>query len=87
MTGERIKQVRVFRRYKQQEVASILGITQQAYSSIEGSDNMTLDTLNKVCAVLHVLPIFILDTLPITPDSITFYGNESLHSIIKKYNG
>ena len=81
MIGTRIKKIRILRRLKQNELAGKLGITQQAYSKIERSDNMTLCSLRKICTLLNVKPIFIIDTIPVTKTNLDKFGNKSIHAI------
>jgi transcriptional regulator with XRE-family HTH domain len=54
--GRKIERIRLLRGLKQDAFASALGITQQAVSKMESSEEVEEERLNKVAEVLGVTP-------------------------------
>ncbi len=55
LLGQRIRDIRSAMRYTQEQVAEQIGISRQKYARIEsGANNITLEILSKIAAVLQV---------------------------------
>lgn len=55
--GTRLRQIRKSRKLSQAELAAATGISGKAYADIErGASNMRMDTMLKICQVLHITP-------------------------------
>ena len=53
--GDRIKSLRLAKKYTQEQIAELLGISRQKYARIENGDNsISLDTLSKLAKVFDV---------------------------------
>jgi transcriptional regulator with XRE-family HTH domain len=80
----RIKKIRELNGWKQADLAEALSITQQAYSSLEkGKSGFRLDTLRRLCEVMHIeLAFLVSDSIPITESNLNSYGRKSLLEII-----
>ena len=59
----KLKEIRKNRGYTQKEVASFLGISQQAYQKLEAgrTEDMRISTLRKLCFLLDVSADYLLD--------------------------
>lgn len=68
MLGDRIKALRIAKKFTQEQIADQLGISRQKYARIEsGANSITLDVLSKVAAVLDVTVGDITRVLDETP--------------------
>lgn len=55
LLGIRIKSLRTAKGLTQEQIADIIGVSRQKYARIEnGTNNITLDILSKIAAVLEV---------------------------------
>ena len=75
--GRKISRIRELRGMKQETLATALGISQQAVSNIENSENVEDDKLQKIA-----------DVLGVSADAIKNYNDETvLHNIQNNYDG
>ena len=72
--GEKIRQIRVLKGYKQEHVAELLGISSVAYGDIErGKSDPTLGRLSEIASVLEV---GLVDLLTLTERVSAFFNNK-----------
>lgn len=68
LLGSRIKALRSAANFTQEQISDQIGISRQKYARIEnGTNNITLDILNKIANVLNVKVIDITKVLDETP--------------------
>ena len=86
--SERIKKIREFRGLKQAAIAKEMHVTQQAYSGFETkSDNLRLETLRKLCAVLNIDMAFLIATdIPINEETVSLFEKRSSSSVFGELN-
>lgn len=76
--GDNLKRIRKDMGYSQEKLSEILGIQRNTVSYIETAtkNNISFDTLNKICTKLNISPIelFLADK----PE----YKNEKIHKLI-----
>jgi transcriptional regulator with XRE-family HTH domain len=73
--GKKISRIRDLRGVKQEELAIRLGISQQAVSKIEQSEDVDGDTLGKIADILGVLP-----------DAIRNFSDEAALNYFNNFN-
>lgn len=73
--GKKISRIRDLRGVKQEELANGLGISQQAVSKIEQSEDVDRDTLEKIAVILGVLP-----------DAIRNFSDEAALNYFNSFN-
>lgn len=79
----RIRRIRQFRGFKQEAVARELGISQQAYSSIELGRDVRVGTLIKICEVLRIDPaMLVTPKVQITEDSMNDFEDSSVFDLV-----
>ena len=76
--GNRIKTLRIAKKFTQEQVAEQIGISRQKYARIEnGVNNITLDILSKIASVLDVAVGDITKVLDETPQVSYRAGTEN----------
>ena len=78
--GDRIKSLRFAKKYTQEQIAELLGISRQKYARIEnGDNNISLDTLSKLAKVFDVTVHDITCVLDESP-SVAFRAGDDYSS-------
>lgn len=73
--GQKVERIRILRGMKQETLASILGVTQQAISKLEKSDLIEDDRLEKIAEALEV-----------TADTIKNFDEQSAVNYFNTFN-
>jgi transcriptional regulator with XRE-family HTH domain len=83
----RMRKVREVKGWKQATVASLMQITQQAFSFLEqGSGSPRIDTLSRFCEVMNVQLHFLLsEDVPVTEETVMKYGAKSFSEFINEH--
>lgn len=84
--GRRIKELRIIKKFTQEQVADQIGISRRKYAGIEsGADSITLDNLSKVAEVLEINAEDITRALDETP-VIAYKAGEEGESLKKIFD-
>src|ERR1043165_5450200 len=83
----RIRKIREISGWKQAAVANELGISQQAYSSLEkGADSAKVETLQKFCAAMNIQLSFLFAfDIDITEETLKQFGNRGFAEVVNGY--
>ena len=84
--GQKVERIRTFRGFKQEYLASKLGVSQQTVSKIEQQEEIEEDLLKQIAEALGVTPEVIKD---FDDDKITYHINNvyDVHDFEIKDNG
>lgn len=84
LLGNRIKEIRLARKFSQEQVADRLGMSRQRYARIEGGmSNINLDILSKLAEIFDITVGDITKVLNSTPTVSYRQGNSSSDKILE----
>ncbi len=83
--ASRIRRIRQYRGYKQDAIARELGVSQQAYSSIELGRDLRVGTLLKICEVLRIDPAMLVSPkLMLTEDTLQEFEEVAVMDLVNE---
>ncbi|MCW3126549.1 MAG: Immunity repressor protein [Bacteroidetes bacterium] len=85
--ASRMRKLRELMGWKQSAVASMMNITQQAFSFLEqGNGSPRIDTLMRFCDVMNIQLHFLLSAdVPITEETVRKYGAKTYSEFISEH--